>query len=209
MLPPLGKSLGVWEALHARIRPYKSRACFNSIRGGKEVKRKISAPIAIPAVVALAMIASSAVEAEDGAAPRSQHDASQFTYARLYCTQDNETHFADLTVELAKQNFAPPAAPIYIGGYQQASKVFLGGFEAQLGAADLVNHLYHPTPAVQFITVVAGTFSITATDGETRQLHAGDVARLEDVTPCKGHITVAGDTLDSCCSLAEPPFLPA
>ena len=73
--------------------------------------------------------------------------------------------------------------------------MFLAGFEARWGAADLVNHLYHPTPAVQLITVVEGAFSITATDGETRQLHAGDVVHLEDVTPCKGHITVVGDTL--------------
>ena len=48
------------------------------------------------------------------------------------------------------------------------------------------------TPAVQFLTVLRA-FSITATDGETRQLHAGEVLRLEDTSPCKGHITVAGD----------------
>lgn len=40
-----------------------------------------------------------------------------------------------------------------------------------------------------------GQFSITATDGEMRQLHAGDVVHLEDVAPCKGHITVVGDTV--------------
>jgi uncharacterized cupin superfamily protein len=43
-----------------------------------------------------------------------------------------------------------------------------------------------------------GVFSITATDGETRQVHAGDMVVLEDITPCKGHITVVGD---------EPGFL--
>jgi uncharacterized cupin superfamily protein len=42
--------------------------------------------------------------------------------------------------------------------------------------------------------VVRGIFSITTTDGELRQLHAGDVVHLEDVAPCKGHITVVGDT---------------
>ena len=149
------------------------------------------------AVVALSVNAMGSIaEAEDvGNATRSQRDASQFTYARLYCTPDNETHFTELTVELDKQNFAPPAAPIYIGGNRPASSVFLAGFEAHWGAADLTNHLYHPTPAVQLFTVVEGTFSITVTDGETRQLHAGDVVQLEDVTPCKGHITVVGDKL--------------
>ncbi|MGA8582881.1 MAG: hypothetical protein WB715_03405 [Roseiarcus sp.] len=72
--------------------------------------------------------------------------------------------------------------------------MFFAGFEAHWGAADLVNHLYHPTPAVQLLTVVQGVFSITTTDGASRQLHAGDVVHLEDVAPCKGHITVVGDT---------------
>ena len=39
----------------------------------------------------------------------------------------------------------------------------------------------------------SGVFSITVTDGETRQLHAGDMVLLEDITPCRGHITVVGD----------------
>jgi hypothetical protein len=112
----------------------------------------------------------------------------------LYCTPDHESHFAELTADLAKQNFAPPAAPIYISPSQAASSVFFAGFAAHWGAADLVNHLYHPTPAVQLLTVVRGIFSITTTDGELRQLHAGDVVHLEDVAPCKGHITVVGDT---------------
>ena len=159
------------------------------------MKDAVVAPIITPAVVALAMcVISSTAGAEDaGDATSSQRDVSRFTYARLYCTPDNQSHFGALTVELAKQNFAPPAALIYIGGNQQASSVFLGGFEAHWGAADLAKHLYHPTPAVQFITVVEGGFSITTTDGETRELHPGDMVHLEDVAPCKGHITVAGD----------------
>jgi hypothetical protein len=160
------------------------------------MKYAVVAPITISAVVAFAMcITSSTAGAEDngGATRVSQGDASRFTYARLYCTPDNQSHFGALTVELAKQNFAPPAALIYIGGNEQASSVFLGGFEAHWGAADLANHLYHPTPAVQFITVLEGGFSITTTDGETRELHPGDMVHLEDVAPCEGHITVAGD----------------
>ena len=139
--------------------------------------------------------ASSTAGAEDiGKATSSQLDASRFIYTRLYCTPDNESHFGELTVNLASQNFAPPAAPLHIGGNQKASSLFFAGFEAHWGAADLTNHLYHPTPAVQSFTVAKGVFSITTTDGETRQLRAGAVVRLEDVAPCKGHITVVGDT---------------
>jgi hypothetical protein len=128
-----------------------------------------------------------------GSTARAEDDASQFTYTRLYCTPDNQSHFTQVTAELAKENFAPPAAPVAIGGNKPASKAFIGGFAAHWGAGDLQSHLTHPTPAVQQITVLRGVFSITVTDGETRVLHPGDLVLLEDVTPCKGHITVVGD----------------
>lgn len=128
-----------------------------------------------------------------GSAASATDDSSRFTYARLYCTPDNESHFADVTVDLTKENFAPPAAPIAIGGNQQVSRTFIAGFEANWGASDLKTNLNHPTPAVQVFTVLSGAFSVTATDGETRQLQPGDVVHLEDVSPCKGHITVVGD----------------
>jgi hypothetical protein len=155
------------------------------------------AAIVMTAVLALAMGAQSSTAGAEEASTKvqSQNDASKFSYARLYCSPDHETHFAHLTAELAEQNFAPPAAPIYIGGNQPSSSVIFAGFRPHWGAADLVNHLYHPTPAIQFLVVAQGVFSITASDGETRQLHPGDVLHLEDVAPCKGHITVVGDTV--------------
>ena len=160
------------------------------------MKSKVRGPAIRSAVVALGIGAfSSGASAEDvGKTISSQLAPSRLAYARLYCTPDHESHFAELTADLAEQNFAPPAAPIYIGGSQPASSVFFAGFEAHWGAADLVNHLYHPTPAVQLLTVAAGVFSITTSDGKSRQLHPGDVVHLEDVAPCKGHITVVGDT---------------
>ena len=145
-----------------------------------------SALLALSTLVALgAGIAGPAMAADD--------DPARFTYVRLHCTPDNESHFADVAVELTKENFAPPAAPIAIGGNQQASRAFIGGFEANWGASDLKTNLYHPTPAVQLFTVLSGAFSVTASDGETRQLHPGNMVHLEDISPCKGHITVVGD----------------
>jgi hypothetical protein len=126
-------------------------------------------------------------------AARGEENASHFTYARLYCSPDGNTHFQDVTVELRKTNFAPPAPPIHIGSDFAASKTFFGGFDAGWGAHDLENRLNHPTPATQFGIVLQGIFSITTTDGETRRLRPGSVFRLEDTSPCKGHITVAGD----------------
>ena len=124
---------------------------------------------------------------------QASHDPSQIAYLRLYCTPDDNSHFQSVTGKLRKTNFAPPAAPLYIGNNVPASAAFFGGFEAGWGAHDLETRLYHPTPAVQFIVVLDGDFSITATDGETRRFKPGDVLRLEDTAPCKGHITVVGD----------------
>lgn len=121
-------------------------------------------------------------------------DPARFTYEKLYCTPDGNSHFVTATVELHQVAFAPPAAPLYIGGKAAASSAFFGGFEPGWGADDLKRHLYHPAPAAQFLVVLKGKFSITATDGENRQFRPGDVLRLEDTLPCTGHITVVGDT---------------
>ena len=64
-------------------------------------------------------------------------DPSHFTYARLYCAPDGNTHFQDVTVDLRKTNFAPPASPINIGNDFAASRAFFGGFDAGWGARDL------------------------------------------------------------------------
>jgi hypothetical protein len=120
-------------------------------------------------------------------------DPSHFTYARLYCAPDGNSHFQDVTADLRKTDFAPPASPIHIGSDFATSRAFFGGFDAGWGAQDLENRLNHPTPATQFGIVLQGSFSITTTDGETRRLRPGSVFRFEDTSPCKGHITVVGD----------------
>ena len=121
------------------------------------------------------------------------NDPSRFTYTRVYCTPDAESHFQNVTVDLRKVSFAPPAPPIYIGGSVPATSAFFGAFEPRWGAHDLENHLNHPVPAIQFVTVLQGELSLIATDGETRRFRAGDVVRVEDIAPCKGHIAVWGD----------------
>jgi hypothetical protein len=121
-------------------------------------------------------------------APNTQ-DPSALKWIRLYCTPDNESHFEDKTATLDAKNFAPPASPIFIGGGGTASKVVFGGFEQNWGVADIQSGKTHPTPVVQWITVVAGSMEIRTTDGGSRVIRAGDVMHLEDAAPCKGHIT--------------------
>jgi uncharacterized cupin superfamily protein len=127
------------------------------------------------------------------AAQSPSRDLSRFTYTRIYCTPDTETHFETVTVELSKVSANPPASPAYLGGNRPASRVFFGGYDAHWGAHDLETRLNHPAPAAQFVAILEGVFSITTTDGETRRFRAGDVVRAEDTSSCKGHITVVDD----------------
>jgi hypothetical protein len=142
--------------------------------------------------IALVLVACFIAASQAQNAGRAE-DPSRLTYALLYCTPDGHSHFRDVTAELPKTDFAPPAAPIHIGGHVPASSVFFGGFEAGWGVGDLQSHIYHPAPAPQFIVVLEGDFAITTTDGETRRFRSGGVFRVEDIPPCKGHIPVAGD----------------
>jgi uncharacterized cupin superfamily protein len=121
------------------------------------------------------------------------NNPSRFTFTRIYCTPDTETHFENVTVELSKTNVAPPAQPLYAGGNRQVSSTLFVGADARWGTHELENRLNHPAPAAQFVVVLAGVFSVTTTDGQTRQFSPGDVVRVEDTAPCKGHITVVGD----------------
>ena len=60
-------------------------------------------------------------------------DPSRFTYARLYCGPDGNTHFQDVTAELRQTDFAPPAPPVHIGSDFPASRAFFGGIRHALG----------------------------------------------------------------------------
>jgi hypothetical protein len=162
-------------------------AGFDGAGSAREPARGLRKVTAVALVLALTAGYAATTQAEDSP------DPARFTYARLYCGPEGDTHFQNVTAELSKTDFAPPAPPIYIGSDFPASRAFFGGFDATWGASDLEKRLNHPTPAVQFGIVLQGVFSITTTDGETRRLPPGSVFRLEDVSPCKGHITVAGD----------------
>ena len=123
--------------------------------------------------------------------PQSQ-DPARFTYPRLYCTPDNESHFETVTVDLAKVDGPTPAAPVFVKA-NPASRMSLAGFDPHWGANDAQARKFHPAPSAQFVLYLQGVMSITTTDGETRHFGPGDALRVEDTVPCKGHISVVGD----------------
>jgi hypothetical protein len=87
-------------------------------------KWKTETLVFVVAVVALSGHATASRGAEST-------DPSRFTYARLYCGSDGDTHFQDVTAELRTTNFAPPAPPIHIGSDFPASRAFFGGFDTR------------------------------------------------------------------------------
>src|SRR4029078_10889217 len=96
------------------------------------MRSRFSTSVIRSAAFVLGIGAVSTAGAQDiGKAANSKLDASRFTYTRLYCTPDNHSHSGELTANLASENFAPPASPLYIGGNQKASTLFFGGFEAR------------------------------------------------------------------------------
>lgn len=126
-----------------------------------------------------------------GCATLPAKDLSRLSYTRVFCTPDNESHFDSMTVELTKVDAAPPAQPFFARG-SPASRAAFAAFEPGWGAHDLQVRKHHPAPAAQFVVYLEGSMSVTTSDGATREFRAGDVLRVEDVAPCKGHISVVG-----------------
>jgi outer membrane lipoprotein-sorting protein len=62
-----------------------------------------------------AVLLSGCGAASLNAAQSPSRDLSRFTYTRIYCTPDTETHFETVTVELSKVSTNPPASPAYLG----------------------------------------------------------------------------------------------
>lgn len=123
---------------------------------------------------------------------RQEQGPSRLSYTRLFCTSDNESHFETAVVELGQVDAAPPAPPFFAKG-NAASRVVFAGFDAHWGTEDFRSRKFHPAPAAQWVVYLEGVMSITVTDGESRQFGPGDVLRVEDTSPCKGHISVVGD----------------
>ncbi|MCW4009581.1 MAG: cupin domain-containing protein [Candidatus Bathyarchaeota archaeon] len=101
-------------------------------------------------------------------------------YEILYTDTAGESHFKDAAVDFEMVNFAPPAPPVGLTSYIPANQLVF----FKLPAGWFGN--WHPAPKRQFFCCLAGEFEMTASDGETRTYHAGEVFLLEDTTG-KGH----------------------
>ena len=119
-------------------------------------------------------------------------------YVRLYADASGHSHFEEVQVPLAAQDFAPPARPMNLSAFSPATRWAF--FEIPTGWVGE----WHPTPRRQVFFWLAGEVEITASDGEVRRFPAGTVLLVEDTTG-KGHYsrTVDADTLAAVVQLPD------
>ena len=104
-------------------------------------------------------------------------------YVRLYTDPRGETHFEDIEVPLAPQEFTASTLPFYMDKFLPVSGSFW------LGApGEWVGDVPHPAERRQLFCTVEGEYEITASDGDVRCFPAGSVLFLDDLTG-KGHQT--------------------
>ena len=97
----------------------------------------------------------------------------------IYVDAAGETHFRDIAVEWAEEG---PAGKL--SRRLPASGII---FRETAGDYDLD---WHPAPRRQYIINLDAGVQITASDGETRVIGAGEVLLVEDVAG-KGHLSKA------------------
>jgi hypothetical protein len=101
-------------------------------------------------------------------------------YTRLFADETGESHFEDITVELALANFAPATPPMGVSPSMAAvESAFIGGPLGWTGD-------WHVSSARNLFIVLSGEWEIEASDGTVRNFSPPDVLLAED-TSGKGH----------------------
>lgn len=95
----------------------------------------------------------------------------------LYVDQDGETHFRDIEVDWVKEG----------AGGKLSERLPATGIIFRQTTSDY-DLDWHPAPRRQYIINLDAGVRITASDGESREIGAGEVLLVEDVTG-KGHLS--------------------
>jgi hypothetical protein len=121
------------------------------------------------------------------------------SYARLFADDNGESHFEEITLELALADFAPPAPPLGVSSSMPAiESAFLGGPAGWTGD-------WHVSSARNLFVVLSGEWEIEASDGTVRKFSSPAVLLAED-TSGKGHrsrVISQEDSLALVVQLAE------
>ena len=115
-------------------------------------------------------------------------------YTRLYETDDGESHFETIEIDLTLTDYAPPAEPLFLSATTPALE--FGFMKAPAGwSSD-----WHPSSARNLFFVLSGEWEVTASDGETRRFGIGSVLLVED-TAGKGHSSRVVSKADSLAAM--------
>ncbi len=101
---------------------------------------------------------------------------------RIYADADGESHFEDVELSFAEEDFVPPAPPVLITSFEPATSY---AFEQ---VPPGWHGDWHPAPARVLAIYLSGHGVIEASDGEVRPVEPGTILLAEDTTG-KGHIT--------------------
>jgi hypothetical protein len=97
----------------------------------------------------------------------------------LYVDPDGETHFRDIEIDWVKEG----------AGGKLSERLPATGIIFRQTTADY-DLDWHPAPRRQYIINLDAGVRITASDGESREIGAGEVLLVEDITG-KGHLSQA------------------
>jgi len=118
-----------------------------------------------------------------------KHEGHRMMVLRLYADSNGESHFDTQEIAMTLQEFAPPAAPVYVSESRAASHFVVIELPVAWGGGEP-----HPTPSRHMMFCLSGSFRMTSSDGDTRSFSAGDALLMTDTTG-KGHTTtVTSDT---------------
>lgn len=99
----------------------------------------------------------------------------------VYTDDDGESHFRDVEVEWALTR----------GSHKLSDKLPVGGLIFRETDGDNAHDLaWHPAPQRQYVINLNAGVVITTSDGEAREIGAGEVLLVEDITG-KGHLAQA------------------
>ncbi len=99
----------------------------------------------------------------------------------LYTDSDGESHFRDIEIEWAEVR----------GAQKYSERIPVTGIIFRETSSDY-NLDWHQAPRRQYIINLDAGVSITASDGECREIGAGEVFLVEDTTG-KGHLSKSLD----------------
>ena len=101
-------------------------------------------------------------------------------YTEIYADENGVSHFRDVEMELTLAQIAPPAPPVHLSAFKQASEVvFTSVPSGWVGG-------WHGPPSEGFMFVLEGEVEIEVGDGEVRRFPQGAVWFHKDLVG-RGH----------------------